>query len=171
MLDCWEVRWPISRRPLAVYLAAMPSPQDPEELFDQMVPQLSQQVSDRVLSVATEYLACVASMVFELVLGLPHRDCARRKLESNVAHGLSMPDAPTVRCPDELIDVAECACGPGPVVDSVVEVLVDGQTIGLDRRSVAIDDAFMISHEVLRIAVEATHRRIDHCCDLDDWSA
>ena len=29
---------PIPLRPLAVYLAAMSSPIDPEELFDQMVP-------------------------------------------------------------------------------------------------------------------------------------
>ena len=57
-----ESRWPIPLRPLAVYLAAMTSPQDPEELFNQMVPQLSQQLVDRLLDVATEYLACMASL-------------------------------------------------------------------------------------------------------------
>jgi hypothetical protein len=40
----------------------MTSPQDPEELFDQMVPQLSQQLTDRLLSVATEYLACMSAL-------------------------------------------------------------------------------------------------------------
>ena len=40
----------------------MSSPQDPEELFDQMVPQLSQQLVDRLLSVATEYLACMSAL-------------------------------------------------------------------------------------------------------------
>jgi len=40
----------------------MSTPQDPEELFDQMVPQLSQQLVDRLLSVASEYLACMASL-------------------------------------------------------------------------------------------------------------
>ena len=38
----------------------MTSPQDPEELFDEMVPQLSLQLVDRLLGVATEYLACIA---------------------------------------------------------------------------------------------------------------
>ncbi len=40
----------------------MSTPEDPEELFDQMVPQLSQQLVDRLLSVAAEYLACMASL-------------------------------------------------------------------------------------------------------------
>ena len=40
----------------------MTSPQDPEELFKQMVPQLSQQLVDRLLSVASEHLACMASL-------------------------------------------------------------------------------------------------------------
>ena len=40
----------------------MSTPQHPEELFDQMVPQLSQQLVDRLLSVVTEYLACMASL-------------------------------------------------------------------------------------------------------------
>jgi hypothetical protein len=40
----------------------MSTPEDPEELFDQMVPQLSQQLTDRLLSVAAEYLACMASL-------------------------------------------------------------------------------------------------------------
>ena len=40
----------------------MPTPQDPEELFDQMVPQLSQQLVDRLLSVASEYLACMSAL-------------------------------------------------------------------------------------------------------------
>ena len=40
----------------------MSSPIDPEELFDQTVPQLSQQLVDRLLDVATEYLACMASL-------------------------------------------------------------------------------------------------------------
>jgi hypothetical protein len=40
----------------------MSTPQDPEELFDQMVPQLSQQLVDRLLSVASEYLAYMASL-------------------------------------------------------------------------------------------------------------
>ncbi len=53
---------PIPQRPLAVYLAAMTSPQDPEDLLNQMVPQLSQQLVDRLLDVATEYLACMASL-------------------------------------------------------------------------------------------------------------
>ena len=53
---------PIPLRPLAVYLAAMSSPIDPEDLLKQMVPQLSQQLVDRLLSVATEYLACMASL-------------------------------------------------------------------------------------------------------------
>ena len=39
----------------------MSTPQDPEELFDQMVPQLSQQLVDRLLSVASEYLACMSA--------------------------------------------------------------------------------------------------------------
>ncbi len=53
---------PIPLRPIAVYLAAMSTPEDPEELFDQMVPQLSQQLVDRLLSVATEYLACMSAL-------------------------------------------------------------------------------------------------------------
>jgi hypothetical protein len=40
----------------------MSTPQDPEELFDQMVPQLSQQLVDRLLSVAGEYLACMSAL-------------------------------------------------------------------------------------------------------------
>jgi len=40
----------------------MSSPEDPEELFDQMVPQLSQQLVDRLLSVAAEYLACMSAL-------------------------------------------------------------------------------------------------------------
>jgi hypothetical protein len=40
----------------------MSSPIDPEELFNPMVPQLSQQLVDRLLSVAAEYLACMASL-------------------------------------------------------------------------------------------------------------
>jgi hypothetical protein len=40
----------------------MTSPQDPEELFDQMVPQLSQQLVDRLLNVAAEYLACMSAL-------------------------------------------------------------------------------------------------------------
>jgi hypothetical protein len=40
----------------------MSTPEDPEELFDQMVPQLSQQLTDRLLNVASEYLACMASL-------------------------------------------------------------------------------------------------------------
>jgi len=40
----------------------MTSPQDPEELFDEMVPQLSQQLTDRLLSVASEYLACMSAL-------------------------------------------------------------------------------------------------------------
>ena len=41
---------------------AMSTPEHPEELFRQMVPQLSQQLTDRLLDVATEYLACMASL-------------------------------------------------------------------------------------------------------------
>jgi hypothetical protein len=40
----------------------MSTPQDPEELFNQMVPQLSQQLTERLLGIATEYLACMASL-------------------------------------------------------------------------------------------------------------
>ncbi len=40
----------------------MSTPEDPEELFDQMVPQLSQQLVDRLLSVASEYLACMSAL-------------------------------------------------------------------------------------------------------------
>ena len=40
----------------------MSTPEDPEELFDQMVQQLSQQLVDRLLGVASEYLACMASL-------------------------------------------------------------------------------------------------------------
>jgi hypothetical protein len=40
----------------------MSTPQDPEELFAEMVPQLSQQLVDRLLSVATEYLACMSAL-------------------------------------------------------------------------------------------------------------
>ena len=40
----------------------MPTPQDPEEMFNQMVPQLSQQLTDRLLSVAAEFLACMAAL-------------------------------------------------------------------------------------------------------------
>jgi len=40
----------------------MSSPQDPEELFKQMVPQLSQQLVDRLLDVPTEYLACMSAL-------------------------------------------------------------------------------------------------------------
>jgi hypothetical protein len=40
----------------------MSTPQDPEELFDEMVPQLCQQLVDRFLGVATEYLACMSAL-------------------------------------------------------------------------------------------------------------
>ncbi len=40
----------------------MSSPIDPEDLLNQMVPQLSQQLVDRLLSVAAEYLTCMASL-------------------------------------------------------------------------------------------------------------
>ncbi len=40
----------------------MTSPQDPEELFEEMVPQLSQQLIDRLLDVASEFLACMAAL-------------------------------------------------------------------------------------------------------------
>jgi hypothetical protein len=40
----------------------MSTPQDPEELFDQMVPQLSQQLVDRLLDVAAEFLACMSAL-------------------------------------------------------------------------------------------------------------
>jgi hypothetical protein len=40
----------------------MTSPQDPEELFDEMVPQLSQQLVDRLLDVASEFLACMSAL-------------------------------------------------------------------------------------------------------------
>ena len=40
----------------------MSSPHDPEELFNEMVPQLSQRLVDRLLSVATEYLACMSAL-------------------------------------------------------------------------------------------------------------
>jgi hypothetical protein len=40
----------------------MSSPQDPEELFDEMVPQLSQQLVDRLLDVAAEFLACMSAL-------------------------------------------------------------------------------------------------------------
>ena len=40
----------------------MSTPEDPEEMFRQMVPELSQQLTDRLLNVATEYLACMASL-------------------------------------------------------------------------------------------------------------
>jgi hypothetical protein len=40
----------------------MSTPQDPEELFNQMVPQLLQQLTNRLLGVATEYLACMGSL-------------------------------------------------------------------------------------------------------------
>ena len=40
----------------------MSTPEDPEEMFRQMVPQLSQQLTDRLLDVATEFLACIAAL-------------------------------------------------------------------------------------------------------------
>jgi len=40
----------------------MTSPQEPEELFAEMVPQLSQQLVDRLLDVAAEFLACMAAL-------------------------------------------------------------------------------------------------------------
>ncbi len=40
----------------------MTSPQDPEELFEEMVPQLSQQLIDRLLDFASEFLACMAAL-------------------------------------------------------------------------------------------------------------
>ena len=60
----------IPRHPLAVYRSsiterealAISTPQDPEEMLDEMVPQLSQQLVDRLLAVATEYLACMSAL-------------------------------------------------------------------------------------------------------------
>lgn len=40
----------------------MSTPEDPEELFNQMVPQLSQQLTDRLLDVASEFLACMSAL-------------------------------------------------------------------------------------------------------------
>ena len=40
----------------------MSTPHDPEELFNEMVPQLSQQLVDRLLGIATEYLACMSAL-------------------------------------------------------------------------------------------------------------
>jgi len=40
----------------------MSTPDDPEKMFDQMVPQLAQNLTDRLLAVATEYLACIDSL-------------------------------------------------------------------------------------------------------------
>ena len=40
----------------------MSTPEDPEELFNQMVPQLSQQLTNRLLDVAAEFLACMAAL-------------------------------------------------------------------------------------------------------------
>ncbi len=40
----------------------MTSPQDPEELFDEMVPQLSLQLVERLLDVAAEFLACMSAL-------------------------------------------------------------------------------------------------------------
>lgn len=106
--------------------------------------------------------------VAESILGLPHRDGARRKLQSDVPRSLSMFDEPTVCCPDEPIDVTKCARGSGVTLGRVIEVLVDSQAVGLDCRPVASDDAFMVAHEVLRVVVERTHRRINVCGDLGD---
>lgn len=47
---------------------------------------------------------------------------------------------------------------------------MDGQAVGLDRCSVASDDTLMVPHEVLRVVVEGTHRRIDEFGDLGDRS-
>jgi hypothetical protein len=106
--------------------------------------------------------------VDESILGLPHRDGARRKLQSDVPHSLSMFDAPTICCSDEPIDVTKCARGSGATLGRVIDVLMDGQAVGLDCRSVASDDAFMVAHEVLRVVVERTHCRIDEGGDLGD---
>ena len=40
----------------------MSTPEDPEEMFRQMVPQLSQQLTDRLLDVAAEFLACMSAL-------------------------------------------------------------------------------------------------------------
>ena len=40
----------------------MSTPEDPEEMFRQMVPQLSQQLVDRLLDVAAEFLACMSAL-------------------------------------------------------------------------------------------------------------
>ncbi len=51
-----------SKIDLASYWSVMSSPQDPEELFGKMVPQLSQQLVNRLLDVATEFLACMSAL-------------------------------------------------------------------------------------------------------------
>jgi hypothetical protein len=49
-------------RPTAEYLSAMSTPRDPEEMCAEVMPQLSQQLTDQLLRVASEFLARVPAL-------------------------------------------------------------------------------------------------------------